>query len=177
MNVHSTSTSEGLEKVDIFVMANITSTGLAISIADLCDHIRSNPSSAAASMHSVIWYKELHGVQHEFLLLEVRGENKSTPVWLRLERAAKRDYQTSRTLCQRLWQGSQSMFPANDSAIISSSWKRASGTSRTQTIEHITLSSHATLASLGQLLTAFCDVSVNYTLLEVSLMIIECGFL
>jgi len=169
-NAAQASTSQGADKVDIFTMANITPSGFPMPIAELCNHIRNSPPTATAHMQSLVWYKELRGVQHEFLLVEVvQHQDDNSPIWIRLERAAKTDYKHSRTFFQRLWQQSHSLssiFPANDSALISSSWEKATGPSHTRTIKHIRLSSQTTLKSLEQLLTAFCDISVNYSLLE-----------
>lgn len=183
MNMQA-STSEGADKTDIFSMGRMANTmlssGLTIPIADLCEHIRKTPSSAAACMHGVFWHKELHGVRHEFLVVEVRGEDDSTPVWVRLERAAKTEYKRSRKLSQRLLHRAHSLasiFPANDSAIVCSSWKKAMGQSQTQLVEYLMLTSNPTLGFLEQLLTAFCEVAVNYSLREVSLTVLfECEF-
>jgi len=183
MDVQTSASTSG-DNFNIFSisrMASIafSSPGFPISIADLCYHIRNTPSSAAARMLNLIWYKETHGVRHEFLLIEVRdGDN--TPVWLRLERAANMDHQSGLPFYQQLWRASQSMtstFPANDTAIVSSSWKKISGTFDTRTIDHIALSPQATLGSLEKLLTAFCEVSESYILLDVSsVMTVECEF-
>jgi len=163
--------STGAQNINIFsmgcIMASISdSSGYPVSIADLCNHIKANPSSSAAHMGDLIWYKELEGVQHEFLVIEVQ-DGKGGVLWVRLERAAKRNYSKGRSLLERLWMRSRSIssvFPANDSAIILSNWTGAPGT---RIIQKIPLSQSATLGSLEKLLTTFCEVAVNYSLFEV----------
>jgi len=100
-----------------------------VFIAELCCHVMVNPSSSAAYMGDLIWYKEREGVQREFLVIEVRDKDGGA-LWLRLERAGKHNYSNGCSLVQQLFVRSRnisSVFPANDSAIIFSHWAGAPG--------------------------------------------------
>jgi hypothetical protein len=73
-----------------------------MSVADLCEYLGSTPSGEILSL---VRYKEIHGIEHEFLVMRVR-EPRGVDLWLRVERTAKRAPPGIRSLF--------STFPAKD---------------------------------------------------------------
>ena len=68
-----------------------------MSLGELLDEIRGNSISDARTIPRIIWRKEGGMLNHEFLLVQVCNPGRKD-VWLRLERAAKRNFAALLTL-------------------------------------------------------------------------------
>jgi hypothetical protein len=69
----------------------------SLSLDKLLEEIRDNLASDARTIPSIIWRKEGGILHHEFLLVQVCTPGRKD-VWLRLERAAKRNFAALRKL-------------------------------------------------------------------------------
>ena len=63
----------------------------------LLEEIHNNSASDARTISNIIWHKEGGLLNHEFLLVQVCTPGRKD-VWLRLERAAKRNFAVLRKL-------------------------------------------------------------------------------
>lgn len=69
----------------------------SLALNDLCEEIRDNFSSDARTIPSIEWRKEGGLLNHEYLLIRVCTPGRKD-VWMRLERAAKRNFAALRKL-------------------------------------------------------------------------------
>lgn len=134
--------------------------------------------SADCSLTSLHWYKEKDGVKHEFLVVQVTPTGGGDPVWIRLDRAAKRAHANTRRL--RLWSDiSSSKFLADDSASI---WtEKADACGGTQCDETYSCKFPGQpplrLERFAGLLKIFVEESPFYTLVKVSIMLLGCSLM
>jgi hypothetical protein len=135
-----------------------------MSISDLCHHLESSSLLSSAVIRRIVHRKEITGVKHEFLLLEVHVTSVSRGnhvIWLRLERSAK-----IRQKGMRFW-SFLSEFPSNDTVRVAGSPKlllEGSQNSEIQAEVQFDPSTNVTLAVLRLLLSCLAEGSPKYNL-------------
>jgi hypothetical protein len=129
---------------------------------DFYTKLKDSSLPALSSILKVIRMKELGGVRHEYLLVNATIGERQNTIWLRLERAAKR--QRGRF---SPW-SALSEFPSNDTVRIAASDELLMGPEpcEVKTIVCFKSPEEVTLAVLLSLLSSFADGSPRYKLLS-----------
>jgi hypothetical protein len=131
----------------------------SMPLEDFCDRLEFSPFSSVSKIHRIIRRKEINGLRHEFLLLEAEILPHRV-IWLRLERAAKRDHANDFTLVSF-----SSRFPSDDTARLAGNpTKLMQQESGIKAIVHFTHPKDVSLSILRLLLSALMKESKEYVL-------------
>jgi hypothetical protein len=131
----------------------------SMPLEDFCDRLEFSPFSSVSKIPRIIRRKEISGLRHEFLLLEAEILTGRV-IWLRLERAAKRDHASDFTLVSF-----SSRFPSDDTARLAGNpTKLMQQESEVKAVIHFTQPKDVSLGVLRLLLTALMKESKEYVL-------------
>lgn len=137
-------------------------------LSDFSKWACSSSSSVSGCLQSLLWFKEKAGIKHEFLVVQAAPEHGGNPVWVRLDRAAKRAY--ARTF--KFWitsDSSSSTLPADDCACICTDPSSARGDLQSYEVYYCRFQQPLSLRRFGVLLRIFAEESPHYKLPTVSL--------
>ncbi|KAF9511539.1 hypothetical protein BS47DRAFT_1168731 [Hydnum rufescens UP504] len=127
-----------------------------LKISDLSSYITSTPPTPITRLK---WYKNRYGVQHEFLLLEVKRSGDGSTLWLRLDRRMHENARVLKII--------SSPVPSGDTVEICNDVSRLFDASQSLVQVETEFTVPPPLQRLGNLLSILMEDSPDYKLYSV----------